>query len=105
MSVSRAFGDLDNKFISQIPDIFDYKIMYEKFIVMACDGVWDVLNNQEVIDYILESYDNIIQQNKKIVDMKGKSDNNIANLLADYAIKKKSTDNISIYILFFVDNI
>lgn len=105
MSVSRAFGDLDNKYISQIPDIYDYKITHDKFIVMGCDGVWDVLGNQEVVDYVLEIYDNMIIQKKKIVDMKGKSDNNIAQKLAEYAIEKDSKDNISVYIIFFIDNI
>ena len=105
MSVSRAFGDLDNKYISQIPDVFDYKLLNDKFIIMGCDGVWDVLNNQEVVDYVLELYNNLQKDNKKLVDMKGKSENNIANKLADYAIEKNSTDNISIYIIFFIENL
>lgn len=105
MSVSRAFGDLDNPYISQTPDVFDYKITDEKFIVMGCDGLWDVLGNQETVDFVLETYDKIISDKKKLTDMKGKSENNIAQKLADYALKKNSKDNISIYILFFTDNL
>jgi serine/threonine protein phosphatase PrpC len=50
MSVSRSFGDLDNSYISQIPNIYDYNIGSDKFIIMGCDGVWDVLSNQDAVD-------------------------------------------------------
>jgi len=97
MSVSRSFGDLDNKYISQEPDVYDYKIFNEKFMIMACDGLWDVISNQEAVDFILNEY-NLL---KKVIDIKNKSDKNLANKLADYALKKGSKDNISICIIFF----
>lgn len=105
MSVSRSFGDLDNKYVSQEPDIYDYTINHDKFIILACDGVWDVLQNQEVVDFILEKYDELKKGSKQLTELKGRSENNIAQKLADYAIKKGSTDNISISILFFADEL
>jgi serine/threonine protein phosphatase PrpC len=105
MSVSRSFGDLDNPFISQKPDIFNYILNNDKFLLLACDGVWDVLATQDVTNYILEQYDNLISSNKPLIERKGKTDNNIAYKLADYAINnKKSKDNISVIIIFFIDN-
>ena len=104
MSVSRSFGDLDNRFISQVPDVFDYQLTNEKFIIMGCDGVWDVLNNQDATDFILEKYNELKISNRPLAEYKGRSDNNIAQKLSDYAIKKGSTDNISITIIFFFDN-
>lgn len=103
MSVSRAFGDLDNKYISQKPDIFDYVISNQKFIIMGCDGVWDVLGNQEAVDFVLSKCDEL--NKTKLEDMKGKSEKNIACKLADYAIAKGSTDNISVIIIFFMNNL
>lgn len=103
MSVSRSFGDLDNKYISQEPDVFDYSLTDEKFIIMACDGVWDVLNNQDVVDYVLDKYAHLKTTNRNLTNLKAKSENNIAQKLAEYAIEKKSTDNISITIIFFAD--
>ena len=97
MSVSKSFGDLDNKYVSQIPDIFDYVIDKEKFIILACDGVWDVLSNQEAIDFVLDKYYKLIKDKKELINFKAKSENNIANKLADYALAKGSTDNISLY--------
>jgi len=35
------------------PDIIDRKIQPEdEFIVLACDGIWDVLTNQEVVSFV-----------------------------------------------------
>jgi serine/threonine protein phosphatase PrpC len=103
MSVSRSFGDLDNKFISQVPDIFDYTLDKEKFVILGCDGIWDVLSNQDAVDFVLDKYNMLKENNKILSDTKTKSEQNIANKLADYAIKKGSKDNISLYIIFFND--
>ena len=103
MSVSRSFGDLDNKYISQIPDVFDYVLDKEKFIILGCDGVWDVLSNQDAVDFVLDKYNKLKENKKQLSNFKAKSEQNIANKLADYAIKKGSKDNISLYIIFFND--
>lgn len=97
LSVSRAFGDIDaTPHITHRPDIFRYRIdKTDKFIVIACDGLWDVLKNEEVVNFILlQCYDNTLKNriNKNI---------NIAKKLADYALKKGSTDNITVIIVFF----
>ncbi len=96
LSVSRTYGDLDTKYITHIPEIFRFEYNKDiKFIVMGCDGLWDVMTNQEVVNFILEHcYDNstVIHINKEI---------NCAKLLAQHAIKKQSTDNVSIIIIFF----
>jgi len=98
LATSRAFGDLDTKpYVSHIPDIFDYNINNIKFLVLACDGVWDVLSNQDVINFINEKLYNI-KNNIEKYDNNNK--NYIATELAKYAIKQKSTDNISVIILF-----
>lgn len=97
MSVSRSFGDLDNKFISQKPDIFDYDINNDKFLIIACDGLWDVLQNQDVVDFVLSKY------NKNTTNTKTKSETNIAYKLSELAISKGSQDNITVIIIFFVN--
>ena len=103
LSVSRAFGDLDAKpHVSHEPDIYDYQLtvsrnfIKEKFIIMACDGVWDVISNQEAVDFILYKLD-VIQLTK---DQYRPNSKNIANLLGEYALSKGSQDNISVLIIF-----
>jgi serine/threonine protein phosphatase PrpC len=97
LSVSRAFGDISAEpFLTCMPDIFRYKLTADdKFIVLACDGLWDVFNCQDVANFILKScYDmtNNTRINKHI---------NIAKRLGELAIAKGSTDNITIIIVFF----
>jgi protein phosphatase 2C len=63
---------------------------------MACDGVWDVLSNQDAVDFVLYALEKIKVNSNYII----KNKKNIANLLGNYAIEKGSQDNISILIIF-----
>ena len=87
LSLSRAFGDGDNlPYISQKPDVFYKKITPEtKFIIMACDGLWDVIENNELFD-LLNNY----KKNDK---------ENYAVELVNEALKRGSCDNISIIVI------
>lgn len=96
LAVSRAFGDNTfKKYVTETPEIFNYKIQPGcKFIVLACDGLWDVMENGQVVEFILEQcYD--------LNSGKYKNDVNISKLLAEKAIEKGSTDNVSVIVIFF----
>lgn len=96
LSVSRAFGDLEAQpYITNMPDIFRYKLTPgDKFFVLACDGLWDVMTNQDVINFILDNcYD--VAKNVRI-----NKNVNIAKRLAEFALVKGSCDNITIIIVF-----
>jgi serine/threonine protein phosphatase PrpC len=94
LSLSRAFGDGDNSpYISQKPDIYYKKICLEtKYIVMGCDGLWDVVNNDELFDLI-----NDIKINNPT--------DNIASCLARECLKRNCTDNISIIVVEILDDL
>ncbi|XVF06992.1 hypothetical protein REPUB_Repub06bG0099300 [Reevesia pubescens] len=55
LAMARAFGDfcLKNFGLISVPEIF-YRCLSEKdeFIVLATDGIWDVLSNKEVVDIV-----------------------------------------------------
>jgi serine/threonine protein phosphatase PrpC len=88
LSVSRALGDSSSDpYVSHYPDIYHYKLTkYDDFLVLACDGLWDVMSNQDVVNYIIDR----------------KKDKDLAKSLANYAINNKgSTDNITIIIVYF----
>ncbi|XWS26387.1 hypothetical protein CRYUN_Cryun26dG0027900 [Craigia yunnanensis] len=58
LAMSRAFGDflLKNHGIIAIPDIFYHHVTpNDQFIVLATDGVWDVLNNNQVASIVMEA--------------------------------------------------
>jgi protein phosphatase 1G len=63
LNLSRAIGDLKYKsnsalpakdqIITAQPDVRRFTLVPEDtFFVLACDGVWDVLTNQECVDFI-----------------------------------------------------
>ena len=87
LSLSRAFGDGDNApYISQKPDIYLKKITPQtKYIVMACDGLWDVIESDSL--------------GKIINDLNANKPDNIAVELANWALTHGSTDNISIIVI------
>jgi protein phosphatase 2C len=97
LSVSRAFGDFNaTPYVTHKPDIFNYKLSNnDKFIVLACDGLWDKLTNQEVVNFILNEYNN------NLINGKLNRSINIAKKLGEYAIFKGSGDNVSVIIAFF----
>lgn len=96
LSVSRAFGDLSAEpYVTCEPDIFLHKVKKsDRFMVMACDGLWDVLSNEDVVKFVnMNCYDNDgVRINKNI---------NIARRLGELAILRKSGDNISVFVIFF----
>ena len=63
LAVSRALGDYDYKNVSGLPptkqlvsaepdlNIID-RSDEDEFLILACDGIWDVMTNQEVVHYI-----------------------------------------------------
>jgi len=99
LSVSRAFGDMDAKpYVISKPDIYKYKLkLSDKFIVIACDGLWDVMQNQDVVNFI----NNKLKSINHLDNLSSNSKKNIAYELANHAINNGSYDNISIIIIFF----
>jgi len=96
LSVSRSFGDRDSApYVTHRPDIFNYKIeKSDKFIIMACDGLWDVASNSEVVNFVLSNcYDSTL---KKRIN----TNVNMAKMLADFALKKRSSDNVTVIVIF-----
>lgn len=96
LSVSRAMGDTSaTPYVSHVPDIFRYKLnKTDKFIILACDGLWDVVTNQEAVNFVLNNcYDETTNEriNKNI---------NIAKKLGEYAIGKGSNDNVTVIVVF-----
>ncbi|PHZ17887.1 PP2C-domain-containing protein [Rhizopus microsporus ATCC 52813] len=63
LALSRALGDFtfksntqltpDRQAVTAEPDIIEHLITdHDEFMVLACDGIWDCLSSQEVVDFI-----------------------------------------------------
>jgi len=89
LSLSRAFGDLDCcPYVTHLPNIYKYKInSKDKFIIMACDGLWDALSNQEAVEYV---------RDLQFKNFTG----NYAKQLGQHALDKGSYDNVTVIIYF-----
>lgn len=98
LAVSRAFGDYDFKndgskspvdqMVSPEPDIIVCnRSEHDEFIVVACDGIWDVMTSSEVCEFIrsrlLVTYD---------LPM-------IVNIVLDICLHKGSRDNMTLLLL------
>ncbi|XP_029122429.1 probable protein phosphatase 2C 64 isoform X1 [Elaeis guineensis] len=58
LAMARAFGDfcLKDYGVISVPEFFHWMLTErDQFVVLASDGVWDVLSNQEVVDIVSSS--------------------------------------------------
>jgi len=101
LAVSRSMGDFDQKqCVEHKPDVLHYVCNNYKFIVVASDGLYDSMNNQQIVDFILN---HISDHPSSIANSRNnKNELNIASKLALKAIELGSDDNVSI-IIYFID--
>ncbi len=81
MAVTRAIGDRRLKqYVSAVPEISMRQLQAEdEFLILASDGVWDVLSNQEACD-LVKSCRNVQEG---------------AKMLTEQAYNRGSLDNIT----------
>lgn len=61
--------------------------IYKTNFSLACDGLWDVIKDQEAVDFVLERIDE-----REFA----------AKYLVEEALKRGSTDNITVSVAFLV---
>jgi protein phosphatase 1L len=91
LAMARAFGDLALRpYVICEPETCLHRITTgDEFLILACDGVWDVLSNQQAVELVRAS----LQQN---------GDCKLASkILVDAAYQAGSMDNISALIIKF----
>ena len=89
LAVARSLGDCASApYVTSKPFIQDVEITPEdEFMVIGCDGVYDVFTDQEVVEIVKKS-----------------PSDNAATLLRDYAYLHGSNDNISCIVVHFKRN-
>eukprot|EP00913_Durusdinium_trenchii_P014477 g13581.t1 len=63
LAISRAFGDFQlkaptwqNDIVSNVPEVSSTLVSSQDlFVIMACDGLWDVVEDQEAVNLVIES--------------------------------------------------
>jgi len=93
--VTRSIGDPQiGPCVIAEPEIIKIDIEKEhKFLVLASDGLFDVMKSQEIVDFIFTK--------KAEYKVNPNAANNISDLLIETALQRESKDNISAIIVFF----
>jgi serine/threonine protein phosphatase PrpC len=134
LAVSRAFGDLSYKKCSKVPpeaqavtalpEIKRYVIQPNEystnnfsFLLLACDGIWDVMSNEQATQYVIERLEkqkngtyqpaNVdsefeVQSTNQVSKKSGYDLGLICEELLDHCVKVlDSKDNVSVIIVLF----
>ena len=110
LSVSRTIGDIGVKGMKLViaeAEVWEANLHAEDdlFVVMGCDGVWDVLSNQHVADLCKKWEDKRQlqqqQQQQQSSQAKGGKQpyDELAECIAKEAFKRGSSDNISVVVV------
>ncbi|KPP58342.1 protein phosphatase 1A-like, partial [Scleropages formosus] len=101
LAVSRALGDFDYKcvhgkgpteqLVSPEPEVYEIERseLDDEFIVLACDGIWDVMANEELCDFVRSRLE-VTQDLEKV-----------CNEIVDTCLYKGSRDNMSVVLICF----
>lgn len=108
LAMTRAFGDhllkmpiLPNNVVSNVPDITSTDLAWQdNFVILACDGLWDVMNDQQAVELVSESMRELTPIARQL-EAEGRSMAEIlARMLVEEALARGSNDNISCVIIF-----
>ena len=108
LSVSRTFGDVEAKnenlggmknVVVALPDITEMELDDDfNFMVLGCDGIFDVLSNEEILECV-----KIVLKEKEIKDLNEVNISELCGFIADMIIKsslaKDSYDNVSVIVI------
>lgn len=87
LAITRSLGDsyLKNLIIGRPYTTAIEVNENDEFLILACDGLWDIVSDQEAVDLIRDELD----PNKQ------------SKILVDHAMKNLSTDNITVMVIRF----
>lgn len=89
LAMTRVLGDfgINKEIVPPMADILSYsRNSTVAFIVLACDGIWDVMSNDDVAKFVTQRVEK-------------HSLEEIASELLDECLRRESTDNMSLYII------
>jgi serine/threonine protein phosphatase PrpC len=114
LAVSRALGDFEFKFngqryvhkeyqVSNVADVMSINISdTTHFLILACDGLWDVMTNEEAVSFVNDFIASQLDHAKNGVDRE-RILNHCAQRLAEAAVDRGSMDNVSVTLVAFHD--
>lgn len=118
LAMSRALGDFTYKISTHAPTDKDHLVIAypdiavrrrdpkeDEVLVVACDGVWDVLKNEHAVSFVSGHVRNAKETAKANSDGNGQESKGYAQAAAvaliDFALEMESSDNISAVVVCF----
>jgi serine/threonine protein phosphatase PrpC len=110
LAVSRALGDFEFKValgrfqqkefqVSNVADIRQINLTdASRFLILACDGLWDVMSSEEAVAWVT---DFLARNEASLARSTTDTLNRCSQTLAEAAVTKGSTDNVSVTIVLF----
>jgi len=110
LAISRAFGDhqlkmpaLPNDVVSNVPDITSTELTdADMFFILACDGLWDVLEDQEAVNLVLEGIHevrSVTASQSKEIDNRSMAEV-LTRMLVEEALARGTSDNCTCVVVF-----
>mmetsp|Transcript_17495 Transcript_17495/g.31591 ORF Transcript_17495/g.31591 Transcript_17495/m.31591 type:complete len:293 (+) Transcript_17495:66-944(+) len=112
LAISRAFGDhqlkmptLPKDVVSHVPDITSTELTeQDMFVIVACDGLWDVVEDQESVNLVLEG----IRELMALLPSAGNDALNhrrsmaevLTRMLVEEALARGTSDNVTCLMIF-----
>jgi len=100
-AIARALGDYSLKApfqardsVSSVPDISTMLLeAQDEFIIMACDGLWDVMTDQDAVNLVRQTFNNNRKMGSAAPDI-------LAHVLVQEALCRGTTDNVTCAVVF-----
>eukprot|EP00397_Hematodinium_sp_SG-2012_P008699 GEMP01008766.1.p1 GENE.GEMP01008766.1~~GEMP01008766.1.p1 ORF type:complete len:296 (+),score=60.89 GEMP01008766.1:134-1021(+) len=107
LAITRAFGNPQMKkpachadFVSSVPDCTATPLTdIDNVVVVACDGLWDVMCDQEAIDFVFVGIKMMDDDDIAVNDMSLRAEILSTQLIAE-AMYRGTTDNVTCMVVF-----
>ena len=108
LSLSRAIGDRFAKpAVTGEVEVKRFPLRAEdEFVLLASDGLWDVMSSQEVVSYVHKRLDAApkdgadVNSDEDMANLRYLRRKNMSRFIANEALRRGSGDNISVVIVW-----
>ncbi|XP_016839921.1 probable protein phosphatase 2C T23F11.1 [Nasonia vitripennis] len=118
LALSRALGDFmfkknddkkpEEQIVSALPEIQRHEITEDwEFVILACDGIWDVMSSEEVVNFIRSRFANAAtdseeKESSSPIDPEEICEQLISHCLAPDALMGTGCDNMTVVLVSFL---
>mmetsp|Transcript_22404 Transcript_22404/g.47854 ORF Transcript_22404/g.47854 Transcript_22404/m.47854 type:complete len:286 (+) Transcript_22404:91-948(+) len=112
LAIARAFGDhqmkapaLPKDVVSNVPDITSTELTDQDiFVIVACDGIWDVMDDQEAVNLVLDGIRDLVSLLPDLgqdhLSYRKSMGEVLARMLVEEALARGTSDNVSCLMIF-----